>query len=312
MAEKEKNGITSGGKGQVEEKRLRGVIGTYYFKVPITVVIIGLLAWGIYEGWRHLSILEDFKVREVVFVVHPENGGKEGLLKEVKDTREIVGRGFFDKRLTQEVAGRLEGIPWVKRVASVRREFPDKLRVQLELRQAVAVFKKNEAFYLLDEEGMVLPESHFAWPQDQGKTPYIESRRLRIVPRAGQRLEDKGILAGIELVSFLKKNEVQKVMDIKSVDVTEVGWGRNHGESDITIRTNSGMAVKWGCPPLCGHVDELPDGQKLKNLLSIVKAEGKNLNQMEYIDVRWKLPRGKKKEDKEFSAQEKRKKLEGI
>ena len=328
-----------GKKDQVEEGRLRRVVGAYYFKIPVAVVTIGLLVWGIYGGWSYFSALEEFKIKEVVFVIRPENGVKENLLGEVKDTRGIVGRGFFDKGLTQEVARRLGGIPWVKSVHSVKREFPNRLRVQLEIRRAVAVYKpvvgrnpdspqaekgganlkagpgaerRDEVFYLLDEEGMVLPGTHFSWPQDQGKTPYIESRRLRIVPRAGQRMEDKGILAGVGLVRFLKENEVHKIMGLRSVDVTEVGRGRSHGESDITIWTNGGIAIKWGCPPLCGHADELSDGQKLKSLLSIVKAEGKKFEQMEYLDVRWKLPRGKKKEDKEFSAQEKRKKLEGI
>ncbi len=311
MKAKGKNG-DNGDKAQVQEKRLRRVLSAYYFIVPVAVVVVGLLAWGVYEGWSHLTVLEDFKVKEVIFVIHPEDAAKESLLKEVKDARGIVGRGLFDKRLTREVAWKLEEIPWVKKVFSVRREFPDRLKVHLELRQAVAVFKREDTFYLLDEEGMVLPQTHFSWPRDQEQTPYIESRRLRIAPEAGKRLEDKGVLAGIELIGFLKKNGLHKLTDLRSVDVTDVGWGRSHGGSDITIWTKGGVAIKWGCPSLCGHVDELSDEQKLKNLLGVIKAEGKSLKQMEYVDVRWKLPRGKKKEDKEFLAQEKRKRLEGI
>lgn len=305
MAEKDRKGLT-------KEERFRRVVGTYYFKIPIIITIIGLLAWGIYEGWNRLSILEDFKVRKVVFVISSRDGVKEGVLKEVSDTNGIIGLGLFDRGLTQEVAKKLEGIPWVKRVSSAKRVFPNTLRVQLELRKAIAVLKTDKAFYLLDEEGMVLPESHFSWPKDQGETPYIESKKLRTVPREGQKLEDKGVLAGIELISFLKENRVHKIMNLRSVDVTNVGWGRNRGESDITIWTDSGVAIKWGCPTLCGHVDELSDGQKLENLLSVVKAEGAKLSQMEYIDVRWKLPTGKKKVEKEFSAKEKRRILEGI
>ncbi|HHT9153854.1 MAG TPA: hypothetical protein ACFYEM_10070, partial [Candidatus Hypogeohydataceae bacterium YC40] len=108
------------------------------------------------------------------------------------------------------------------------------------------------------------------------------------------------------------KNNVHKIMNLRSVDVTGVGWARTRGESDIILWTQEGTAIKWGCPPLCGHVDELSNEQKLKNLLSIVKAEGKKLDQMEYIDVRWKLPILKKKKDKEVSIQEKGRKIEGI
>lgn len=305
MEEKEKKDRTKG-------RKLREVVGATYFKLAVTAVVLGLLAWGIYEGWRRLSISEEFRVREVVFVIHPEGGMIEALLKEVKNTRGIIGRRLFDKGFPQEVARRLEDVPWVKRVASVKREFPGRLRIQLEMRQAVAVLKKDDTFYLLDEEGVVLPEAYFSWPRDQRETPYIESKRLRFAPKVGQRLEDKGILAGIELLGFLKENEVHKMLSLRAVDVTGVGWGRSQGESDIVIWTQGGTAIKWGCPPLCGHVDELSNEQKLNNLVSVVRAEGTKLDQMEYVDVRWKLPRGKKKEEKEVSAREKRRALEGI
>ncbi len=299
-------------KNKSKEEKINSVVDSYYFKIPITLVMMSLLGWGIYEGWKYFSVCEDFRIKEVVFDIHPRKGVKGDLLEEIRNTRGIIGRGLFEKGLSQEVAGEKEAIPWVKKVHSVRRGFPDKLLVQLEIRKAVAVVKREETFYLLDKEGMVLPEAYFAWPEDQDKLPCIESRRLRVTPKPGQRLEDKGVLAGIELVCFLKEEGIHKLVNLRSVDVTGVGWSRSQGESDIVIWTQSGVAIKWGCPPLCGHTDELSNEQKLKNLLSVVKAEGTKLDQMQYIDVRWKLPRGKKKEEKEFSAQEREKELEGI
>ncbi len=58
----------------------------------------------------------------------------------------------------------------------------------------------------------------------------------------------------------------------------------------------------WGQEIRCGSdipsfsaVDELSNSEKLKNLYSVVKAEGSRLAQMEYVDVRWKIPRGKRR-----------------
>lgn len=275
--------------------RLQGAVRSLYFQVPIVVLCMSLMGLAIYLGGRHLSTLEDFRIREVNFTLFPTKGVEEELLRQIKDTRGILGRNLFEKDLTKKVARNLEKNPWVLKVHSVRRVFPNKFKVELELRRPEAVFKKNGEFYLLDSEGMILPEKFYSWPKGQRKTPYIESARVREVPGPGKKLEDNGVLAGIELVRFLKKNNAHNLLEIKAVDVSNVGRGRPRGKSDIVLWTEGGVAIKWGCPPLCQQVGELSDSEKLSNLLSVVKAEGPRLAQMEYVDVRWKTPRGKRR-----------------
>jgi hypothetical protein len=277
------------------EGKIQGTVRSLYFQIPLVVLCMSLMVLATYLGGRHLSALEDFRILEVDFTVFPTEGVKEELVRQVKDTRGILGKNLFEKDITRKVAKDLEKNPWVLKVHSSRRVFPNKLQVKLELRRPEAVFKKKEEFYLLDAEGTILPEKFYSWPKGQRKTPYIESARVAEVPGPGKRLEDKGVLAGIELVMFLKKNNAHKLLGIKAVDVSNVGRGRPRGESDIVLRTEGDVAIKWGCPPLCQQAGELSDSEKLNNLLSVVKAEGPRLAQMEYVDVRWQTPRGKRR-----------------
>ncbi|HHT9133613.1 MAG TPA: cell division protein FtsQ/DivIB [Candidatus Avalokitesvara rifleensis] len=274
-------------------ERFKAAIDSIYFHVSILVLCVGLIGWATYEGWRQLTVLDDFTVREVSFTVFPTDGIKPGLLKEVRNSQGLIGRNLFETNLTRKVAEKLERNSWVLKVHSVKRVFPDKLSVNLELRGPSAVLRKNGTFYLLDDEGVVLPDGYYSWPLDQGNTPYIQSVHIRKTPRAGECLDDPGIKAGIELVKFLKKNNAHRLLGVKVVDVSNVGLGRTNGESDIVLWTKDGMAIKWGCPVECQQTNELSDSEKLKNLYSVVKAEGSKLDHMEYVDVRWKAPRGK-------------------
>lgn len=273
--------------------KLKTTVNSIYFHIGLLVMFACLMGWATYEGWRQLTVLEDFSVRDVSLTIFPVDGVKPGLLEEVRNTKGLLGRSLFEKDLTKKVAETLEQNPWVLKVHSVKKEFPNKLSVRLELRRPSAVLRKNGAFHLLDDDGMVLPTGYYSWPSDQGKTPYIQSARIRKMPRAGERLDDLGIKAGIELVKFLKDNDAHRRLGINVVDVSNVGLGRTVGESDIVLWTKDGVAIKWGCSALCQQVDELSDSEKLKNLYSVVKTEESRLDHMEYVDVRWKTPRGK-------------------
>ncbi len=273
--------------------KFRSVIESTYFHISILAVCLGLTGWATYEGWRQLTILQDFSVQGISLSVFPVEGVKPALLKQVRDTKGLIGRSLFEKDLTTKVAKTLESNPLVLKVHSVKKVFPDKLSIELELRRPMAVLRKNGTFYLLDDEGVVLPVAYYSWPSDQGNTPYIQSVNVKKAPRSGERLDDSGIRAGIDLVKFLKDNDAHRKLGIKVVDVSNVGRGRTRGESDIVLWTNDGVAIKWGCSQQCLQVDELSDSEKLKNLYSVVKAERSKLAHMEYVDVRWKTPRGK-------------------
>ena len=65
-------------------------------------------------------------------------------------------------------------------------------------------------------------------------------------------------------------------------------------QARVTLFMDGYFKIRWGCSPLCNEPNELSDEEKLQNLLSIAKSEGTNLKRMDYVDVRWKKPLGKR------------------
>ena len=109
----------------------------------------------------------------------------------------------------------------------------------------------------------------------------------------GNTWNDNGIKAGVELLKFLRANNVHNIFKILAIDVSNVCKKRNTGKSDIILWTENNTQIRWGCSSLCNEPNELSDEEKLQNLLSIAKSEGTNLKRMDYVDVRWKKPVGK-------------------
>jgi len=202
--------------------------------------------------------------------------------------------GMYENNLTQKIADIYGSVVLVKNVDSVKRIFPNKLAIKLELRKPMAIVKNRNNTYLVDHEGVFLPKEYYALKNTEYDSPYIQSSKLARLPLYGTEWNDKGIKAGIELVKFLRANNIHNLFKVVAVDVSNVCKRRSTGKSDIILWTENNTQIRWGCSPLCNEQNELSNEEKLQNLLSIAKTEGTNLKLMEYVDVRWKKPSGKR------------------
>ena len=199
----------------------------------------------------------------------------------------------FSKNLTENIASAYKQNPLYKNVVSVKREFPNKIKVALELRKPVAEIKSKGKIFLVDGSGVRLPAKYYKWPISNEHNAYILVKKLKDVPSSGKQWKDKRVLAGVDLVKFLIKNNADKLLAIESIDVSNVGKRFLTKKSDIILRTKSGTKIKWGCSTLCRELNELPDAEKLRNLYSVARIAGKDFTNMEYVDVRWTKPVGK-------------------
>jgi cell division septal protein FtsQ len=202
--------------------------------------------------------------------------------------------GMYENNLTQKIADVYGGIVLVKKVDAIKRVFPNQLNIKLVLRKPIAIVKNGGNTYLVDDECVLLPKEYYKLQNTEYESPCIQSNKLARLPLYGSKWNDKGVAAGVELVKFLRANNIHNLFKIVAVDVSNVCKRRFTGKSDIILWTENNTQIRWGCSPLCKEPNELSDEEKLQNLLSIAKIEGTNLKQMEYVDVRWKKPLGKR------------------
>lgn len=262
----------------------------------ITVAASLTLAYGCYKGYNLLITQEEFTIRNGDVAFSAPDWISEHGREKINELLLTQGeQNLFRKELTSDIALAYKKNDLYKRVISVNREFPNKVRIALELRKPLATVEdKRGRVYIVDAGGGRLSDKYFNWPISDEHNVNIYAKKLGDIPHAGKTWNDKRVLAGVSLVQFLKRNNADKVLNIAKIDVSNVGRRFQTRQSDIVLWTKNGTRIKWGCSPLCKTVDELSDTEKLRNLYSVASAAGNDFADMEYVDVRWTKPVGRK------------------
>lgn len=275
--------------------KLKKALYPYLLQFFVLIGILILTIWGIQRVWHSLTDLNIFKVSPSTFSFHTLPWVTDRFSDDIKQVASLNKQyGMYENNLTQKIADVYGGVVLIKKVDSIRRIFPNKLNIKLVLRKPLVVVKNGNNTYLVDDECVLLPKEYYRLPNAEYDSPYIQSNKLARLPLYGSKWNDKGIEAGIELIKFLRANNVHNLFKILVVDVSNVGKRWFTSKSDIVLWTENNTQIWWGCSPLCKEPNELSNEEKLQNLLSVAKSEGTNLKQMEYVDVRWKQPLGRR------------------
>ncbi|MDE1890293.1 MAG: hypothetical protein KGI30_08590 [Planctomycetota bacterium] len=266
-----------------------------FLRFLVFACTIALVVWGIEKVWQSLTDLNIFKVSPATFSFHTPLWVTDRFSDDIKHVATLNEQyGMYENNLAQKIADAYGNVVLIKKVDSIKRTFPNKLNIKLVLRKPAAIVKSGNNTYLVDDECVLLPKEYYTLTHVEYESPYIKSSRLAKLPLYGSNWNDKGVKAGVELLKFLRENNIHALFKILAVDVSNVCKRRSTGKSDIVLWTENNTQIWWGCSSLCKEPSELSDKEKLQNLLSIAKAEGTNLKQMEYVDVRWKKPLGKR------------------
>jgi len=165
--------------------------------------------------------------------------------------------------------------------------------MKFELRRPVAIVKRKRKKYLVDKDCVRLPKKFYNYPVE-GDPIYIISKKSVKVPKYGEKWKDRSIEDGISLLNYLRHNKVDKLLKIVSIDVSKIGDRNKDGKIGVELWTKDGAKIKWGFSASSGQVNELSNYEKLQNLLSVAMEAGAELENVEYVDVRWKTPLAKR------------------
>lgn len=274
---------------------LKRVIYPFLLRCGVSACIIIFTTWGIKKVWCSLTDLNIFKVSPSTFSFQIPSWMNANFSNDIRHVATLNEHyGMYENNLTQKIAEIYGGIALVKKVDSIKRVFPNTLNIKLVLRKPVAIVKSGKTNYLVDDEGVLLPKEYYQSQNSEYDTPCIQSNKFARLPLYGNTWNDKGIEAGIELIKFLRANNIHNLFKVVAVDVSNVCKRRVTGKSDLILWTENNTQIRWGCSPLCKEPNELSNEEKLQNLLSIAKVEGTGLKEMEYVDVRWRKPVGKR------------------
>ncbi len=187
--------------------------------------------------------------------------------RSVRDKPLAEGRYCIaDPRLTAFLGRKCEANPWVRKVNYVRRAFPRRIEISLELRRPLCGVESLGRYYVIDEDAVRLPLSYRNWPVASRRMPAVKGVQTP-PPEEGGVWDDDAVKGAIETLRAINASKViARAVDITVVDVSNYGGRTNPRASEVVVYTSASHEILWGRAPTRKCYGELAVNQKVHTL----------------------------------------------
>ena len=208
-----------------------------------------------------------YAVPEIRTAVAPPWADGRGVEIVRVDTRNAT---LFDRDLVDRVAHALEACPWVRRVTSVERVFPDRLRVRFEYRRPRVAVRRGAGYVLVDGEGVRLPGVYTEPPacERPARIAGVDSTP----PEPGKTWDDPALRAGMEMADYVVRTAPLDRIGVREIDVSNFGGRLDRRLTEVTLVSATGCSLQWGRLPETARFGDLESGEKLENLREVMAA----------------------------------------
>lgn len=267
------------------------VLNACMFLAVISACIVGAAML-----WR--SALDDPR-----FKMDGETLGMAGAVREcpesVEEIRQIGlafnGRSILDPTLIGDLERAYQGSLWVKKVTRMRRSFPNRIDLELLLRIPAAQVKNSQRYWLIDQDGVLLPVE--GSPTPFAKLPEIVGVTATMVgnrPLPGEMWKDEGVEGALGIMRAFWASPLSEALPVQRV-VVNAGVFRTEEGAQREIRrrfevvSEGGAVVRWGTfnPLVTG--DELTSAEKMWHLEELLRKD-EAMRPGVCFDVRTRLP----------------------
>jgi hypothetical protein len=220
------------------------------------------------------------------------------LADEIITENQPVGlHSAFDKQLLIDTSKALLSSPWIKRVNQVRRTYVhspgDTLEIDCEFRAPAALVKWGDYFWLVDSQGVKLPEQYTAEQLPKILTGADGKMNIRIIDgiahapcESGQVWLGDDLAGGLEMAGLV--SELDWADQIRTIDVSNFGGRRDPGEAQVVLVTRFGTQLRWGrAPSSKDSFVEVAPAQKLDAIEAIYREKKRVDAGQPWIDVRF-------------------------
>jgi len=236
------------------------------FKLIFFLALLAVAYLAITALLRGLKNLDYFKIKDVIVT----SGEK------AENFTYFKGQGIFNIELKKESERLWQFYPAYKKIRLIR-ILPNRLLVDFVKRTPVAYLKLYR-YFCVDEELVLLEASG---QPEENSLPVILGLETKIFgPKVGRQYNIRELGLAVNIVREFRKSRLAKYGSIKIINVAN--------PVNATFITDSGLEVRIGQDNIKARVE------LLENLLNQTRNE---LSKIKYIDLRFKDPAIKFKED---------------
>jgi hypothetical protein len=265
----------------------------------VVVFVVGACATGFVFARRYVDRRIAFPTAPPKIVLANRPVWMSDLLADeiAKTARPVGVHSAFDHQVLQDCVAVLRANPWVRTVRQVRRVYGEKpgdtLEIDCDFRAPVALVKWGDYYWLVDRDGVKLPEQFTAQQVPRIVIGTDRKMNIRLIegvaqppPESGRKWAGPDLMAGIEMVNLLFGRPFCE--EIVKVDVSNFGGRTDAKEAQLVLVTKYASEIRWGRPLNAkDFFIEVSSAQKLAYLETVWRERKRVDGGHPWIDVRF-------------------------
>jgi len=252
--------------------------GKLVVMATLVATAIALTALGLRQMYRFVDrrVVFPQKPPQLIMVDRPA-WMSDSLADQIIKTAKPLGlHSVFDHQLLVDTTTSLQSCPWVKKVNAVRRLYEqtpgDTLQIDCDYRIPTALVKWADVYWLVDNEGFMLPASYSRQQLDRITMASDGKVNLRIVEGIahapmvpGELWPGDDLATGLDMARILANREYTE--QITTIDVSNYAGRLDPRDSQVVLLTRFDTQIRWGRPP--GSKDAFVDVPVAQKLLAL-------------------------------------------
>ncbi len=186
----------------------------------------------------------------------------------VETVRVDAGGSLFERDLVERVGKAFEACPWVRKVASVERVFPDSVLVKFEYRRPHLAFRRSNGCVVVDAEGVRLPGVYVEPPPCDRPVRIVGA--VSLPPEPGRVWDDPAVRAGLEMAEVVHKTALLRRLEVVEIDLTNLKGRFDPRRSEVALVTSNGCTIYWGRVPSNPRFGDPSPAEKIENLREVL------------------------------------------
>jgi hypothetical protein len=164
---------------------------------------------------------------------------------------------------------------WVRSIDRIEKRYPNRLEVEVTLREPVALVETEHGLVLVDGDAVVVADAaDSAEYLADHPLPLLRASRPLRVARPGQKVKDLALDEGLRVAAEIapyRADLANRGLDLDVIDLTPKERSGGTSLTDVELYTRNGLAIEWGrsrAHPKFGALEPSADA-KVRGLLRV-------------------------------------------
>ncbi|MBN1436665.1 MAG: hypothetical protein JW936_06300 [Sedimentisphaerales bacterium] len=196
---------------------------------------------------------------------------------------------ILDEQLPRQWQQNLSRNPWVKQVRQIHRRYDGQVVLDCELRRPIARVVQSTGTYLLDADGVLLPDADL-----NGQAGAVVELRGEVAAlgQPGDVVTSEAVRAGLQVLGMIRQMDEELDPgerlwhELAILDVSNFNGRRNTAQPHLVLYTTNMTEIRWGAA--LGRSVPLNEASAIEKLRTLYFAHGRTgtLLQYQFVELR--------------------------